>query len=126
MDETPVPAWQKALAVLYVIVAVGLVAAFRSHLHDDFIPVDGSRVAPNILASFLIVIVMTPIGVLLWPPARRRLHAFMDRKLAPLHAKVEALHARHDEHADALRVIAQRVEDLHVKADESVQVPKRR
>lgn len=38
------------------------------------------------------------LEVLLWPPTRRRLHRFINRKLDRPHAKVDALAVRHDEH----------------------------
>lgn len=92
-DDKPVPRWQKVTAVLYVLALVAEVVVFRSHLGADFVPFDNSHIAPNILASIIIVEVVTPFGVLLWPPTRRRLHRFADRKLAPLHlanARAEA------------------------------------
>jgi len=100
--ETPAPLWQKAAAAVYAVVIVLLAVAFRDRLHADFWPVDKSRVAPNILATILQILAATPFLVLLWPPTRRRIHRFVTRHTAPLHAsllKAEAqrvrLHAEH-------------------------------
>ena len=117
MDEKPVPLWQKIAAVVYVLVAAALLIAFRSRLGADFNPPDASRVAPNILAEILTVLVMTPVGVLLWPPTRRRLHRFADRKLGGLHSKLDLLHARHDVHAGQLAELRRSLEELHAKHD---------
>lgn len=97
-DEKPIPAWQKIVAGLYVLAIIAEAVIWHTHLHADFIPFDTSHVAPNILASIIIVELLTPFGVLLWPPARRRLHHFADRKLACLHSKLDAEHQRAEEH----------------------------
>lgn len=88
------PRWQKLLAVAYVMALAALVVVFRSRIGPDFWPLDASRVGPNIVAAVLTVLVMTPVGVLLWPPTRRRLHRFIDSKLAPIHEHL----ARQREH----------------------------
>lgn len=103
--ETPVPLWQRAAAVVYVVVIVLAAISFRDRLHADFWPVDGSRVAPNILATVLQILAATPFVVLLWPPTRRRIHRFVSRHTAPLHARLAAAEARaehlHVEHLAA-------------------------
>jgi hypothetical protein len=87
--EKPTPLWSKVAAGGAILVLVVAALLFRSRLGEDFIPIDGSRVAPNILASVIQLLVVTPFAVLLWPPTRRRLHQFADRKLAALHTKLD-------------------------------------
>lgn len=116
-NDKPVPRWQKVTAVLYVLAIVAEVVVFRSHLGADFVPFDNSHIAPNILASIIIVEVVTPFGVLLWPPTRRRLHRFADRKLAPLHEKLDRHEALHAEHADKLDALTRSLDLLHAKHD---------
>jgi hypothetical protein len=109
--EKSTPTWQRLAALAYVAVGVAALVAFHSHLGPDFIPLDDSHVAPNILAEVVTVLVMTPIGVLLWPPTRRRIHRFMDRKLGVLH--------EHNEWA-AREIAAMR---LHVTGEHSAPHP---
>jgi len=45
--------------------------------------------------------ILFPLAVLLYPPARRRLHRFVDAKLAPLHQSHAAIHAKLDALAPA-------------------------
>jgi hypothetical protein len=116
-DQDVVPLWQKLTAGGAILILIAAAAIFHSRLGADFWPIDDARVAPNILASAIQVLLVTPFAVLLWPPTRRRLHLFMDRKFAVLHNKVDALHARHDEHADHLDRLAKSLEDLHGKID---------
>ncbi len=127
VDEKPIPFWQKIVAVVYVAAAVALAIIFRSHLAPDFIPIDHSNIAPNILANVVILIVMTPVGVLIWPPTRRRLlaatHRFADTKLDAIHGKLDALEAhhralaaRHDDHDESLRLLHQKLDALSTGA----------
>ena len=96
LEEKPIPLWLKVTAIGYVVVAAVSIWAFWGRLHADFIPLDGSRVAPNILASALIVIATTPIAVLVWPPTRRRIHRCMTRHTAPLHDEFAEVHRKLD------------------------------
>ena len=104
-----------ALAVLGDVICC--VAIFRHRLGADFIPLDGSRVGPNLIASALSWAALFVLAVLLWPPWRARLHRLIDSKLAPLHSKVDALHARHDSHAEHLDRLGRSLSDLHSKLD---------
>lgn len=114
MNETR---WRK-LAALGVLVAVlALVAIFHSRLAADFLPLDASRVGPNLIASLVVWAAVFICAVLLYPPLRRRVHRFIDGKLEPLHAKVTALHERHDEHKQHLDELAASVQKLHEKLD---------
>ena len=93
-------------AVAYVLAGVTLAVIFRHHLRADFIPLDHSNVAPNILATIVQIIVASPVAVLLWPPTRRRLeramHRFADRKLAAVHDGIGRLIGHHEKHHDDL------------------------
>jgi hypothetical protein len=121
MEDKPVPTWQKWAAAAYVLAIVAEIVVFHTHLHTDFIPFDNSHIAPNILASIIIVEVVTPFGVLLWPPTERRLHRFVDRKIAPLHAKLAEHEQRHAEHADKLDALKASLDLLHAKHDAASQ-----
>lgn len=95
-EEKLVPVWQKAAAVVYIAVIVLAAVTFRDRLHPDFWPIDESRVAPNILATVLQILAATPLLVLLWPPTRRRIHRFVTKHTAPLHARLAAAEAQRD------------------------------
>lgn len=98
LEETPAPTWQKIAAACYVAAAAVLLVAFRGRLGADFWPPDAARVAPNILATLIQIAIATPAAVLLWPPTRRRVHRFVDRHTAPLHAHLEAAQAQRERH----------------------------
>jgi hypothetical protein len=122
-EDKTTPLWQKVTAVVYVLAIAAEVVVFHSHLHADFIPFDNSHIAPNILASIIIVEVVTPFAALLWPPTRRRLHRFADRKLAVLRAHaehqsklVEEMHHLAHTGKEHPRVIARRAAGEHPTA----------
>ena len=52
--------------------------------------------APNILASLIQWAVLFLAAVLIWPPTRRRLHRFVDRRLEPVHAHLTTLRQHHE------------------------------
>ena len=104
-----------ALAVLGAVICC--VVLFRLRLGADFIPLDGSRVGPNLIASLIQGAVIFILAVLLWPPWRARLHRLIDSKLAPLHSNLDALHARHDAHTEHLDRLGRSLSDLHSKLD---------
>lgn len=114
IGDSPVPRWQKVAAVVYVLVAAGVIVAFRDRLHADLWPLDASRVAPNILATVVQVVVATPVAVLLWPPTRRRIHRFVTRHTAPLHEQFERLHEQRERHHKAT-LAAHRETQRHLK-----------
>ena len=114
LEERQIPVWQKAAAVAYVLIAVGLLVAFRNRLHADFWPLDASRVSPNILATAVQVIIATPVAVLLWPPTRRRIHRFVIRHTAPLHEQFERMHEQRERHHKAT-LAAHRETQRHLK-----------
>jgi hypothetical protein len=111
-EEKPIPRWQRVAALAIAALVVGCLIVFRHRLGADFVPLDASRVGPNLIASALTWAALFVLAVLLWPPWRRRLHRFVDRKIAPLHAKVDALHARHDEHAASLALLHEKLDRL--------------
>ena len=129
-SEPGIALWQKVAAVVYAVVAVVLLIVFRSHLHEDFIPIDGSRVAPNILANVVVVVVMTPVGVLLWPPTRKRIeraaHRFATKHVDALKAHIsrghDELRAAQTEHHEArareIRELADAIDGLHAAHSE--------
>lgn len=96
LEEKPVPLWQKLTAAGYVVVVAVCVWVFRDRLHADFVPLDGSRVAPNILATVVQIVAYTPLAVLVWPPTRRRIHRWMASHTAPLHDHLEEVHRKLD------------------------------
>ena len=115
----PAAAWQKWAALGVLAAVVACVIAFHDRLSADFVPFDASRIGPNIIASALTWAFLFTAAVLLWPPWRRRLHRFIDRKVAPLHAKVDRLEAhhkalavRHDEHAQSLASLHEKLDAL--------------
>jgi hypothetical protein len=111
MDKS-IPRWQKVIALIYVLVfaalMLGLGFAYGWHwlgnrLSADFLPVDNSNVFPNILASGIQYTVIAVIVWLCWPPVRRKIHEFADRKLLAVHehlknaaADREVLHQKLD------------------------------
>lgn len=100
-EDKPIPRWQKLTAAGVLVGIVAILVIFHGRIHDDLWPLDASRVAPNILASLIQWAALFLAAVLIWPPTRRRLHRFVDRKLAPVHAHLT--HLRHHHEASAAR-----------------------
>ena len=122
--ESGRPPWQKITAGLVAAGVIVAIVVWRDRIGADFWPLDSSRVGPNLLASIVQWAVIFCAAVLLWPPWRRRLHRFVDRKVAPLHSKLNGLHAshkqlhaRHDEHAEHLVRLGRSIQELHNKLD---------
>jgi hypothetical protein len=114
-DDKPTPLWQKVIAgVLVVIVGLTLIFGW-SRIGPDAWPPDRSFVGPNLVAAIVQWMIIFVVGVLVWPPTRRRMHRFVDHKIAPLHAKLDAHEEMHKEHADKLDHLAERLEALHAK-----------
>lgn len=103
MDEVKVPRWQKLVALTVAAAIAIVVAAWHGRLAADFWPPDASRIAPNIIASVVQWAVILLVLALVWPPTRRRIHQFADRKLAPIHDHLTAIRANHLEHMAAIR-----------------------
>ena len=104
-DDKPVPTWQKWTALAFVVATFLVVVVFRGRLSADFYPLDASRVAPNILASLIQYAVILIAAALIWPPTRRRLHRFVDAKLAPVHEHLAVLRQHHEDSAERQRLI---------------------
>src|ERR1700733_12949880 len=85
MQEEKIPLWKKLGALGLLLVIVLAVVLWHGRFHADFIPLDRSSVGPNIVASILTWAFIVVCSVLLYPPWRRRAHAFIDKKLAPIH-----------------------------------------
>ena len=96
-DDEPIPLYQKIIAVCYVLVVILLAFVFRDRLIADFVPLDESRIAPNIVATVVTVLIVTPFAYLFWPPIRGRIHSFVDKKIQPLHDRHDELRKSHDE-----------------------------
>jgi uncharacterized membrane protein YccC len=111
-EPAAVAAWQKVAALIVSGALCGILVLFRHRLGADFWPLDASRIGPNLIASAIVWAALFVLAVLLWPPTRRRLHRFLDRKFDRLHAKVDALALRHDEHAQSLAALHQKVDAL--------------
>jgi hypothetical protein len=101
------PLWQKIVAAAYVVLVVVLVVAFSGRIGPDFWPLDSSRVGPNIVAAVVTVLVMTPLGVLVYPPTRRWLELRVDRVVAPIHEHLRRAHAHAEWQARATATMVQ-------------------
>jgi hypothetical protein len=82
--------WRKVAAGAVALLLLACAIAFRHRLGVDFWPLDASRVGPNLIASALTWAFLLVAAVLLYPPTRRRLHRFIDQKLAPIHSHLHA------------------------------------
>lgn len=102
--------WRKLAALLVAAGVLACLIVFRGRLGADFWPPDSSRVGPNLIASALTWAALFTVAVLLYPPWRRRLHRFVDRKLAPLHSSHEQIHTE-------LRHLRESHEQIHHKLD---------
>jgi len=80
-----VPSYQKRIALVVGIAAVVGIAVGWSRFVADFWPPDRSFVGPNLVASVVQWAIVLIVAALLWPPTRRRIHAFVDKKAAALH-----------------------------------------
>jgi hypothetical protein len=97
LEEKPIPLWQKIAAAVYVAVWAAIVIFWHARFAADAWPPDRSFVGPNLVASFVLVTLAGIVGVLIWPPTRRRMHRFVDKKLAPVHEHLTAMRESHDE-----------------------------
>lgn len=105
MDEVKVPRWQKLVALTVAAGIAVVVGVWHGRLAADFWPPDASRIAPNIIASIIQWAVILLVLALVWPPTRRRIHQFADRKLATVHDHLTAIRAHHEAHHEALEEI---------------------
>lgn len=101
------------LGALVFLVLVAAAVVWRHRLAADFLPLDASRVGPNLVAAVVQGGVVFILAVLLYPPLRRTAHRFIDSKLNHIHERVEALHDRHDQHNEHLVSVAQNLKALH-------------
>ena len=126
MEEKPTPLWRKLIGfVLLIAVVLGIVFGWHRVLSDAW-PPDRSFVGPNLVASIVQWAVIFLVAVLIWPPTRRRMHRFVDRKLAPVHAHLKAaaedrkaLHskidANHAEHQASMTALHQKIDAAQPK-----------
>jgi len=97
-----IPPYQKRIALVALLLNVGLIVLFHSRLSADFWPPDSARIAPNIVASIVQAEVVLIVAALLWPPTRKKIHAFVDGKADSIKAHVTAHHAHASAEFDAL------------------------
>lgn len=110
VTEPETPLWTKLVATTVGILLIVAIIVFRHRIGADFWPLDSSRVGPNIVASILTWAAIFTATALLYPPWRRRLHRFIDKKfihhLQPVHEKLdihaESLQGLHDKHDQLL------------------------
>ena len=111
--DKPVPLWQKAAGVVFVLAWAAIVYFWHDRAHADFYPFDRSYVSPNLVASYIIFSLGLIAGSLLWPPFRRRIHRAFNKKLAPLHHHlVEATAQRERHHAELMAAHAEHAAHL--------------
>jgi hypothetical protein len=89
--------YQKVLGGLVAVLILVIVLVWHSRLATDFWPPDSSRIAPNLVASVIQWAVVLLVAALIWPPTRRKIHAFVDGKLHKVHEGLEDLHSKHNE-----------------------------
>lgn len=110
MEENSMPLWQKILGTAFLIIWTVVVFFWHGRLSGDFWPPDRSLVGPNLVASFILYSLGIIVAALLWPPTRRRMHRFVDRKLAPIHEHLTVLRQHHESHANDLQQIKDKLE----------------
>ena len=113
ITETPVPLWAWALAASWVLSMAAWAALAWSRFAADFVPLDSSRVGPNLTAWYVQGPVTAIVAMVLWPVTRRAIHRFADEKATALREHISAEHAR----AHQVRLDADA--DLHAKLDEA-------
>ncbi len=92
MSDPGVPRWQKILAGVLAAALAAWIVIDRARFKADFLPLDNSRVGPNLTAAIVQWATILIVAALLWPPARRAIHRFADRKLAQAHARQNEHH----------------------------------
>lgn len=85
--------------------------------HYFYVPSQGAWYTGNVWGNVFVVAVLAPLG---WLWARTKFWPLkpIERHMRNLHTKVDALHARHDQHHEDLETIKQSLSDLHQKHDE--------
>ena len=93
----------KPWAAVVLLAALVYFVAFHTHrfLHD-FWPLDGSAIAPNIVASVVQYAVLLILAALLYPPVRRAVDRYVRRHVDEIKDHVSAEHARIHQRMDAL------------------------
>lgn len=107
LDDT---IWKKISAIILGVFIVLVGFFFHKRVGPDFWPPDQSTVGPNIIAAIIQGIIVSIIAILLWPPWRKRIHSFVDRKL-------DVLSAHHEKHHADIRTLMHAVEGLHHRMD---------
>lgn len=99
--------WNKLVAVGVAILFIAVLWIFRARLGTDFWPLDRSNIGANLVASTITWVIVFTASVLLYPPWRKRVHNFVDRKLSPIHTKLDKHHA-------CVRALDSKVDELQV------------
>jgi membrane protein YdbS with pleckstrin-like domain len=120
VEDKPIPLWQKLTALAVAIVFIIIIALTWNRLGADFWPLDRSFVGPNIVASIITWACVLIAGVLIWPPTRRRMHRFMDRKLDSIHEKLDTHKELHDANADSLSALHEKLDKLLDKKSDTL------
>jgi len=113
VNDGPTPRWQKIVASGLAVATATTVGFGWSRIGPDLWPPDRSFVGPNLVAAAVQWAVLFVIAVLVWPPTRRRIHRFADRKLGEIHTRLDAHEALHAEHAAKLDRILEHLGDHH-------------
>ena len=113
MEEAPIPLWQKIAAATFAVLWMTIIVLWHARAAADFYPPDRSYIAPNLLASFIIASLGLVLGALVWPPTRRRLHRFMDRKLDPIHEHLTVLRQHHEAAAAHREEMTRQIARIH-------------
>ena len=100
--EDRTPTYKKVIAGVVAIVAIVLLVIWHHRVVADVWPLDNSTVGPNLLAALIQGALVLIVAVLIWPPTRRRLHLFMDRKIDTVQGSIVKFHRETREHSDLL------------------------
>ena len=87
--DTPTQRWKVIALTIGALVLIAIVVLDWNRIGADFWPPDRSFVGPNLVAAVVQAIIVGVFIVLIWPPARRRIHRFLDRKLDGIHNKLD-------------------------------------
>lgn len=94
VEDKPIPTYQKVTGAVVLVLVIVIIAVWHARFPADFWPIDASRVAPNLIASVIQWAIILLAAALIWPPTRRRIHHFVDKKADSIKAHVTAAHAK--------------------------------